>query len=249
MVGRFKELYTLLLLFCLIQPNQALSQPLIVLFGSHNAEPYAFIEDDILVGGIVKDIGDELGELLNMPIEYINVPRKRMEYYLLSGEAHIRLMANPEWVKDPEKYKWSKPLFEEFDSFVVSKQKSFKIDEFSDLKNKVLGTIHGYYYPSLAELFRKQEITRDDTNNMVANFRRLELGRIDSFIDSNISIAYYLKKHQAYDRFSIAEKVAAKHQIQAMMSPSIPISFNRINEAFDTMKKNGKVQEILQKYR
>lgn len=229
--------------------QSAVSQPLIVLFGSHNAEPFAFVEKEFLVGGIVKDIADELGSQLNIDIRYINVPRRRMEHYLISGEGHIRLMANPKWARNPDQFQWSTPLFDEYDSFVVQKGSSLRIRDFKDLFGKTLGTIHGYHYPALKDFFEHKKIIRDDTDNMTANFRRLGLGRIDSFIDSNIAIAYYLRKHNAHDRFIVAEKTASTHEIQAMMSQSLPVPFQTINAAFERMKRGGKIQEILERYR
>ena len=239
----------LLSISVLIMGEIASAQPLIVSFGCNNTEPYALLEGEQLVGGIIKDMMDELAKELGREVRYMDVPRKRIEPYLLSGKLHICPIFNPAWGKDSAQYDWSIPLFQESNLFVVSAKRAFPVKTFDDLNGKRLGTILGYCYPGLMEKFDRQEIKRDDVTSLEQNFKKLEAGRIDCLIDSNILIDYYLKKHDAYDKFVIAEKVASTHDIQSMFSKQIPISIDRINAAFQQLKESGKIAEILDKYK
>lgn len=247
-MARLTTLFLSIIVF--LTADAAAGQPLIVSFGSHDAEPYAFIENEQLVGGIIKDIMDEVGKEIGIEIRYKNIPRKRMDLYLLSGKVHIRLISSPCWSKNPKQYQWSVPLFKESGRYVVSAKNAFPIILYDDLKGKRLGTILGYQYPAgLTDRFDARDIIRDDAKTLEANFKRLMMNRIDCLIDADIPIAYYLKKHQAHEEFVIAEKVDSTHDIQAMMSLQMPVSCDRINAVFQQLKDSGKVRQILHMYK
>lgn len=227
-------------------------QPLIVSFGSHDAEPYAIIQNELLIGGIIKDIMDEVGKITQINIRYRNVPRKRMDLFLLSGKIHVRLVSSPRWYtkQEKEKYRWSVPLFQEFGRYVVLAKDAFLITDIDDLIGRRLGTILGYQYPdALMERFIDREIVRADAKTLEANFTRLGKNWVDCLIDADILIKYYLKKHQAHEKFLISKKIVNSYNIQAMISRQTPVSIARVNAAFKQMKDSGKIQQILDKYK
>lgn len=227
----------------------AADKALVVSFGPHNAEPYAFIKARQLQGGIIKDIAEELGKELGIGISYKYLPRKRMEAEILSGKVHLRLVANPAWVKNPEQFQWSVPLFEESDRLVMSGGHVFPVQTFDDLAGKHVGTILGYYYPGLEKWFKSGRVYRKDVKNLAANFKKLSANRIDCLIDSGILIRYYLKKNQAYKQYILADMIINKHVIQGMFSKHLPIPMKRINAAFEKLVKDGKIQAILNRYK
>jgi ABC-type amino acid transport substrate-binding protein len=123
----------------------------------------------------------------------------------------------------------------------VDAQRAFPIQTLDDLRGKWVGTILGYYYVGLMEKFEREEIFRDDNKNIEWNFKKLEAGRIDALLDSNILIEYYLKKHNAHAQFLIAEKVVNTLYIQAMVSKQSPIPIERLNAAFQHLKDRGRI--------
>lgn len=248
---RVEELLALvfLCLAALFMPKVAAGETLIVAFGSHNAEPYAFIEQGQLSGGIIRDIMDEVGKELAMEVRYLNVPRKRMESYLRTGKAHLRLLANPRWVSEPEQYRWSLPLFRELDIFVVSATNAFPITAIDDLQGKRVGTILGYRYPKLMEKFAARQVFRDDVKCLEANFLKLKEGRIDCLVDSEILISYYLRKNRVQKDYVVGEMRASSHDVRAMLSRQLPVPFERIDAAFKKLRDSGKIRQILDSYR
>jgi len=177
----------------------ASDESLIVSYGSHDAEPYAIVENGELTGGIIKEIMDEVGREIEIEIQYQNIPRMRMDQYLLSGQSHVRVISSPRWYKSPEQFLWSTPLFQESGRYVVSAEKEFPIREYDDLTGKKVGTIRGYQYPEgLVKRFESGEIIRDDVTSLATNFERLKLNRIDALLDADILIfIIYRKTRQA----------------------------------------------------
>jgi ABC-type amino acid transport substrate-binding protein len=229
------------LIVLLVGVTSGYAQELVVGFGENNAEPYAFIEGEQLTGGIIKDLMDAVGKELGIDVQYKNIPPKRMKPYLRSGHIHVAPIWSPDWVEEHEQYNWSIPLFQESTVFVVDAQRAFPIQTLDDLRGKWVGTILGYYYVGLMEKFEREEIFRDDNKNIEWNFKKLEAGRIDALLDSNILIEYYLKKHNAHAQFLIAEKVVNTLYIQAMVSKQSPIPIERLNAAFQHLKDRGRI--------
>ncbi len=231
-------------------PIPSYSQTLKILFDRANAKPYTFVEKDQLVGGIIKDIGDVLANELSIKVEYIKVPRKRYDQFLILGLVHTILIANPSWFPSSEQHDWTTPLFMEADVLMLSSRKKFTINSFDDLKGKTVGCIRGFHYPAeLQNKFDSQEVIRHDVDTLEQNLVKLELGRIDCLINSNILVEYYLKEHNGHDQFVIATKIVSKWNIQALVSKKSPVTFNRINKAIEKMKKSGMLTKIIDKYK
>lgn len=249
-----KKLVTLplwVLFFCLagFWTTQGRTEMLIVSFGSHNTSPYTFVEDGKLIGGIYKDIMDEVGKALHLNVVYKQTQKKRQEKYLLQGKRHVLVLSNPLWQKHRDQYSWSVPLTEETNIFVVSARNSFAIRSFEDLHGKHLGTILGYRYPELTDKFGRKEIFREDVISLEQNFNKLKIGRIDCLIGSDILIGYYLKAHNAHNTFLISEKSTGSHPLMTALSSHAPISVEQLNTLYKQLKDNGKLTDIFAKYK
>lgn len=243
-----KKLCLMFAAFIFLQVSM-LAQDLVVSYGDYNSEPYSFSKEGKLTGGIIKEITDALAAELGVTPVYKDVPRKRIYTSLESGETMMASITNPEWVEDKTKYNWSIPLFEEKNIFAVSSAKKISIKGFEDLKGKKLGTMLGYYYPGLMEMFDKKEIIREDVLLLEQNFKKLEAGRIDALIDSDILMTYYIKKNKLEQKIIFAEMTASKHMIYFAVSKKSPINIEKINGAFSKLKEKGKIDEIIKKYK
>jgi len=242
-----KTIFLCLTLF-LFSANAVYAEELRIVFSNCNARPYAFIEDNQLVGGLIKDLMDELTGRLDLHPTYVNIPKKRNEAYLLSGAAHVIAFTNPNWLENSDKFNWSIPLFQEESRFVVSVKNPIQIKMLNDLDGRRMGTINGYRYCSqLTEKFESQKVLRDDVDSLEQNFMRLDLGRIDCLISAQTQVMFYLNNHTE-QKFVIAEKVESTNTIHAAFTKNVPVSIERINNEIKKMKDNGKITEIFKKY-
>lgn len=106
---------------------------LVASFGAHNAEPYTVIETNQLVGGIIKDITDELVDELDIEVSYIQTPRKRIERYLDFGVIHLVLISNPDWLPKDKQYQRSIPIFQDQDVLVIKSDNPKSIEKIEDI--------------------------------------------------------------------------------------------------------------------
>src|SRR5690606_3352456 len=102
-----------LILLCFsVLPAAIASEPVRAIVSDSNMPPYAiFNADNVLQAGLSKDIIDELARQLSRPVQYLNLPRARVEPWLLQGEADIACFLNPDWVAQPEQLLWTEALF------------------------------------------------------------------------------------------------------------------------------------------
>lgn len=221
-----------------------------VSYGSHNAQPYAFIEENRLKGGIIKDIMEEVGLLLNVDIKFIETPRKRQRLSLEAGRIDVLSITNPTWLGEhADKFYWSIPLFSEDNIFVISKQNIFKIESHNDLDGKILGCILGYYYRGLMDKFERNIIIREDAKSLTSNLLKLKTGRIDALIDSNITIMYTVNHLNIKDDFIFPEFISTSYDVYFAFSKVSKVSYKDINSALGKLIENGTLESILGKYK
>ena len=221
--------------------------PVTIGFGVHNSPPYAILNGEFIVGGVIFDIVTELSDILDIDVNYLNMPRKRENSYIENGTVDIVLISNPKW-HSVKGGRWSIPLFEEKNVIVV-KSATDDFENVADLENKTIGATRGYIYPLLTKAFTEKKINRSDVRSMKLNFERLDKNWIDGFIGSDILIDYYLKNSTDADNFFVASLLISEHRIHAIMSPHSPITIESLNSALSTLKEDGVISAILSKYK
>ena len=227
------------------------SSKLKVGFGFGNSEPYTIKKGETLVGGVLKDMMDELGKRIDKSVEYKIVPRKRHLQSAINGEVDTLCLYNPAWMENPEEVLWSKPLFKEKNIFIMNKKKKFSIKSLSDLKGKKVGTIRGYYYsPDLMKNFKNKTIERVDVTTLNQNFEKLEKSRIDALIDSDILMAHYVKANNGKDKFDYGEMVESSHDLFCYFSKkTMSQSYEQVKNTLEKMRSEGFIDNAIKKYR
>lgn len=184
-----------MLLFLLFYAATALSDnmPLYAIVSETNTPPYAiFNADHKLQSGLSKDIIDELGRRVNRTVEYINLPRARVEPWLIEGQAEIACFLNPDWVNEPDKLLWSTELFSTR-QLLVRRSDSAPISAIQHLAGKRVGTTRGFTYPELEQVFQSGDVIRDDAHSLQSNLLRLKQGRLDVVMTVDLSYHFFVK--------------------------------------------------------
>lgn len=223
---------------------------LVISYGTHNGPPFAITRHNVLVGGVIFDIGIALANQLGSDVRYQQVPRKRMARSIQKGDVDMRMIANPQWVKQAEQFEWSAPLFTDRNIVLLRKSDDppLSVQALSDLSDKSIGTIYGYYYSELSPLMRSQRIVRHDAKTLEANIQKLSTYRIDALIDSELLIRYQLKQQELESHFVFSEWKGESHNIQAMISPASKIAPEKIKASFAELKQSGVIDSILNQY-
>jgi polar amino acid transport system substrate-binding protein len=233
---------------CLLGTPRAHAEELVIAYGKYDVAPFAIVDGEKLVGGIIKDLGIALARELGMQPVFLDIPRKRMPDFIANGDVHIRIGFNPMWVNNPERFNWSQVLFDDKDLIVINKQSEDKVTKLDDLKGGVVGTILGHVYPDLEGYFSNRTLRRDNALSLTSNLDRLSMKRIEAVVTSKRSYDFYLLEHGQKAEFEILDPFPQTNEMFAMFSKQLPISFERIEQACGRLKTKGKIDEILRKY-
>lgn len=222
---------------------------LIVAYGSYNAAPY-IVKDatGAVSSGIFYDIAVKLAENLSCTIRFKEVPRKRLVRAIQEGTVHIYLKGNTSWVDDSTLFFWSIPLFEERDILLCPDSLANRITSREGVKGLTVGTQLGYRYRVLDSCFKAGLCKRDDVTSLWANVQKLQMGRVDCLIDSDI-IIYYQLKQRGITGLKSALWIPETYQLRSMLSPLSPVSVAEIDRVYEKMKREGLFREILDRYR
>ncbi len=238
-------MHILLILLFLLSALQG--DTLSVAFGEYNDEPLIFTDSSgAVTGGIFAEIMDSLSSRSNTDYRLRNIPRKRLEQYLISGKLDLYLKMNPKWVSDSTHFLWSVPLFQENDILVSRSSQPLQFND--SLQHKKIGTILGFYYPTLQQKFESGLLIRTDAHSFKANMGKLKLNRVDAVVDSDILILFKIKEELDAKSYFIAPQKVASHSVHAIVSKTA----YRKKELLSVLKElrdDGTIDSILQKYR
>lgn len=241
-----KFLVALLVPFIFLE--NAFADHLSITYGDYDVAPFVLIKDGVLAEGIIKDIGDELAHGMGLKPTYIQIPRKRLPTMIESGEVHMRIIFNPDWLTDSHRFHWSDVMFEDKSILVVRRQDAATFDEMNQFLGKRIGAIFGQVYPSFQEFFIADMMTRDDSINLESNLRRLEKNRIDAVLTTEMAFKYTLRSFINSDAFQDSQTLSEPHQHFIMYSKNTPWKPSVFKNAFDKMRQSNRFHKIVDKY-
>ncbi|RUO65136.1 amino acid ABC transporter substrate-binding protein, PAAT family [Pseudidiomarina planktonica] len=243
-----QRLVNFLILVFILSPFIAFAQqqPIRAIVSATNESPYAIFENRRLHSGIAKDILDTLAQRNFRHIEYLNLPRARVELWLESGQADIACFLNPDWVADPEQLGWSPVLFMTEQVF-IRRSDSAPITRVTDLNEFRIGTVRGFSYPELEALFSSGQAVRDDAADLAANIERLREGRLDTVMSVDLHVDYFEVAKNNPD-FVIDKMWADPAPTYCALSKHNSNNYYQLQQAFQELVNTGAVETILAGY-
>jgi|GEM_PF-1192715 len=212
-----------------------------------NPVPYAmFSTEGKLMGGISKSLIDKIGQLNQMPVLYLDVPRARVESWLTSNQADVGCFLSPDWVSRPKALAWVGPLFYS-SQLVVRRSESKAIGQLSDMYHKRVGTIRGFVYPELEQAFAERLMIRDDAHSLESNLTRLVQGRLDAVMAVDLSLGYVMSKRKFEVALSFDPLWTKPPAIYCAIGLDSPLH-TTLMKSFEQLQQDGYIQQLLQQY-
>ncbi len=231
-----------------IKSLNVLSPPLKAAVSDTNAVPFAiFNAGGHLSGGLAKDILDQVALELRSPVQYLDIPRARLEPWLVAGDAEVSCFLNPDWVSQPKRFDWTDTLFFSR-QLIIRRRDSAPIRRLADLYYKRVGTTFGFTYPELQQAFSERLIVRDDAHSLQSNLKRLAQRRLDAVMAVDLSY-FYLLERQQFDVEFVAEPIWSEPPgVFCAVSQQSPRR-EAILRAFSRLKAQGVIEQLFQKYK
>ncbi len=213
-----------------------------------NTPPYAIFDaSGKLNSGLSKDILDELALLTKLEINYLDLPRARIESWLETGQVDIACFLNPDWVAQPTLYEWSPPLFVTQQLF-IRRADSPAITALPDLAGKRVGTTRGFTYPELEQVFALGDVIRDDAHTLQSNLQRLDQGRLDVVMSVDLSY-YFFVSQGGLGRFSADPVWSTPPSVYCAVSRFNPELANRLLAGLEELVRNQFIDQQLRRYK
>lgn len=248
MIKRNLNYPVLLLGACLTLSTQAFCSDIKAVVSDTNPVPYAiFSAEGSLTGGISKQLIDEVAKMTASPVDYLTVPRARVENWIASGKADLGCFINPAWVTAPKTLEWVGPLF--FTAqYIVRRSDSKPNRQLSDLFHQRVGTIRGFVYPELEQAFAEELLVRDDAHSLESNLTRLAQGRLDAVMAVDLSYGYVMARQQFDTELTYDLMWTERPAVYCALSPK-STKLAQLKQAFSHLQQQQFIEKIIQPYR
>jgi len=101
----------------------------------------------------------------------------------------------------------------------------------------------------LSTLFAQGDIYRDDVNNELIILKKLLLKRNLAGVSADLVALWYIKKYDWQGQFDLSEKKVGEAGIRLFMQPRNREFIAQFNQTLALMKKDGRLANIIAKYR
>lgn len=243
-----KQIHFLLLFgVCITLSPQAFCNDIKAVVSDTNPVPYAiFSAEGSLTGGLGKQLIDEVGKITTLPVDYLTVPRARVESWIASGKADLGCFISPDWVTQPKSLEWVGPLFYTA-QYIVRRSDSKPNRQLSDLFHQRIGTIRGFVYPELEQAFAEALLVRDDAHSLESNLARLAQGRLDAVMAVDLSYGYVMARQQFETELTYDVLWTKAPAVYCALSPK-STKLAQLKQAFTQLQQQKFIEKIIQPY-
>lgn len=213
-------------------------------FASVDGMPYVEVHAQQLRGGFIYELGRQVSQQLGYQAAFVETPNKRIDEFMQRGRIHVICNNNPQWMGNPERYRWSAPLYSEEDVLLTHSQHA-PINSLQDLYGKNLGTQLGYVYDSaLMDAFATKKINRQNLRDQNAGLNLLRKQRLDAIINMHRTLRFQMNLHKEAP-LRINTWVINRYDMHCTYSPLLPVSAERLDNALLQLRDQGLINKLL----
>lgn len=223
--------------------SYAKNQILTTSYYSQNVAPQLFFDDmGRPTAGILFDITHAIAKQLDMELEMLPIPRKRIEQSLETNMVDMNCVANPKWYNSIY-LQWSNELYNNPD-ILINNEGIKTLPALSEYKKLKVGTTLGYSYPELTPYIESENIVPIISTTPAESYEKYRKNRVSGFVSASIEASYF------YRKVDDAVVHLNDNKIYCAFSPSLnETTINNINTVISGLKESGEIELILQKYK
>ena len=225
--------------------SHAHAEPAAIIFEApvNESMPLARFENEQLISGIYKDLGEAIAARMGLAAQYLYVPGARVSEGLNLGHADVLCYARPEWLQGS--FEWSAPVIDDAEVIVASAEAP-PVHHIADLADQPVGTVIAYHYRELqTEL--GDHFRRDDAPTMEMNMRRVAAGRIHYAVIEKLLFDYAI--HREPNPQLRVDLIYSPIKAMCAFSRQSKIPFAAFEAAVNSLIADGTVARIMESYR
>lgn len=208
--------------------------------------PLMRIEQGQPVEGILFELMQAAAREAGVRAQYHVMARLRLQEAMESGDIDVRCYVSTQWLTSrPGDYLWSIPLIEQRDLLVGRPGDSPIAPD--ALPPQALGTVLGYSYPTLAPLFARGQLQREDSRNQELALQKLQAGRYQHAVSNQLTLQWFnrgLPAAKQLHGLAVLEEQALGCMVRN--DPALPTQ--AMLRAFVRLKQSGEVERIIERY-
>ncbi|WP_163835883.1 substrate-binding periplasmic protein [Spartinivicinus ruber] len=210
--------------------------------------PFHELTNEKLSGGLVYDVAQAIVLAANKQPHFMKLPTNRVDDFLIAVKIHMICFHNPMWVNKPERFHWGPEMFHRKEYFIIPQEVS-DITDYSQLKGKSIATHLGYVYSNkVTDLFEQGISKRVNKQKTTAMYNILQLRRVHTLIDNEISFNY-LKKQGVATGLRLSSLVDKKYPLHCVFSKGAPEIVQELLNASQEIISNNTMLTIISKYK
>ena len=232
----------------LSMPAQA-AAPLRIGIADSDSAPIVIINGGQLTGGLSRELSEALGKALAVPVQFVVIPRKRVELSISQGSIDMVCNTNPLWYVGADKVRWTQEFYPQIERIISKKTHTRTIDALEQLVGQRIGVIGGYHYSSIEPLWQSMRATRVNQPRLPQLIRALQSGLVDVAINSELEIAAWARANlAAAEHIRMHPMIVSTVPTRCAVSPASRYSVDKLNSALTEMHRNGITKRILKRY-
>jgi len=165
-----------------------------LVFGDYYPEPFMITEQKVPVDGLIYRIARTAAERAGLDLVFVDVPRKRVDTALESGEADVICHFHPDWTGLHRSLRFVE-IYQSRDVYVTRAGDTRDYRTPQEVAGAKVGTLLGFHYPGPFAAAFDAGATRVVVNQLDQMVAMLRRSRIDALITTDI-IADYLVARQ-----------------------------------------------------
>jgi polar amino acid transport system substrate-binding protein len=224
------------------------AEPLRVVVASTWGMPLVDIQGAEVRGGLVHDLALLVGDRLHRKVQFLVLPRARIDGTLHVGDADLRCHGNPAWMTDKTaSVTWSKPMYVQR-NLLIAHTAAARVSGVAALPpDTELGTTLAYHYPPLEPYFKAGQLRRADALDTQRLFAKLALGRHPYAVMDEITYLW-LRRSQSSDGIAPWQLVLYENTVHCAVSNQHPALAKALLEVLDSLRGSAALSRLLAPY-
>ncbi|MCV2358972.1 transporter substrate-binding domain-containing protein [Paucibacter sp. TC2R-5] len=207
------------------------------------APPFVIWRDNQAVGGIDVEIAQAVAAQLKTQVEFIALPRLRVESALSSGEADMACNLSPLHLPKGEVLAQSADLFE-LQEMLAGNPGAPAVDKPEQINpGSVLGTLQAQAYPALEPFFAQGRLKRDDALDDERLLLKLTKDRHPYGI-SNRQVLSWFAAQGGENKLASWRLPLASRPYRCTFSPRGRYDARQLYAALEQLQTNGRIAQI-----
>ena len=236
-------------IFCIV-PLQFIhaNEPITLNISEGGYPPYMINNKTEKISGIMVDVLEVIANKYNHAVNYVGIPKNRVEIMILAGTLDATPNAK-EWVSNQDDFIFSDAIIVVKDVLFSPSQTPLKYTQPSDLSQKRIGIILGYYYPRLQPFIDDGKIQTTEAINEILMLKKTLKGRSQGAVVNELVGKWIIKNDPSMQgEFFISKEAISSYEYRIMFNKKWHSFVSIFNQELAIMKENGDLSKIIMQY-